>query len=302
MIVREATLNDPAVVALLREKFVPMAIDNVDFPNQTAAERDFLIDKGWTAPTNGQSAFTADGRALGRGYFFEARELEKFLREALERFAGGEAAPPERKRTAEEEAMRTNALRRKLTLHFPPPDMLVANLTWKVVGDYGRAEGNDTSAGDKYASLFQNAVGVDRLWINAAEQAALASGQWPESLTRRLARMLGYMSGTRPDAVRPRIACRDGIVTGTWTGAGGNLGVLKGEVGSRDGKVTTLRLLARGPVQQVRDCGFSANLQTIPKGRQPEGALLMELADPAQPMHRVTPYRAADHDYFAAAE
>ena len=50
------------MAALLRDRFVPMAIDNVDFPNQTAAERDFLIDNGWTASTNGQSAFTADGR------------------------------------------------------------------------------------------------------------------------------------------------------------------------------------------------------------------------------------------------
>ena len=302
MIVREATLNDPAVVALLREKFVPMAIDNVDFPNQTGEERDFLIDKGWTASTNGQSAFTADGRPLGRGYFFDARELEKFLRESLERFAAGKAAPPERKRTAEEETMRTNALKRKLTLHFPPPDMLVANLTWKVTGDYGRAEGNDASAGDKYAALFQNAVGVDRLWIHPAEQAALTAGRWPESLTRRFADMLGYMSGVKDEALRPKISLTDGAISGTWIGAGGGTGTMKGVLECSGGKVTTLRLLALGPVQQVRDCGFSANLQTIPKGRHPQGALLMELADPTQPMHRVTPYRAADHDYFAAAE
>lgn len=302
MIVREATLNDPAVVALLREKFVPMAMDNVDFPNQTAEERDFLIDKGWTASTNGQSVFTADGRSLGRGYFFNARELEKFLHQALVWFEKGESAPPERKRTAEEEEMRTHALQRKLKTHFPPPDTLVANLTWKVTSDYGRAEGNDTSAGDTYAALFQNAVGVDRLWITPAEQKELASGQWPETLTRRLAIMLRYMSGAKRDAKPPVITLTNGVITGTWMGAGGKRGSIKGLLECAGGNVTALRLLAQGPVQQVRDCGFSANLQTIPKGRYPQGSLLMELADPSQPMHRVTPYRADEHDYFAASE
>jgi hypothetical protein len=299
VIVREATLNDAAVAALLREKFVPMAIDNVDFPNQTADERDFLIDKGWTASTNGQSAFTADGRLLGTGYFFDPRELEKFLLTALERFEKGETAPGQRKRTPPEEEMRTNALKRKLNLHFPSPDILVANLTWKVTGDYGRAEGNSTSAGDKYAALFQNSVGVDRLWITPEEQTKLAGGEWPESVTRRLASMLAYLSGTKRDSVKPHITvAADGVISGTWTGADGKPGSIKGTCRSRDGKITSLLVLAQGAVQQVRDCGFSANLQTIPRGRHPQAALLMELADPSQPMHRVTPYHATAHNYF----
>ncbi len=287
------------MAALLREKFVPMAIDNVDFPNQTAAERDWLIDKGWTASTNGQSTFTADGRLLGTGYFFDARELEKFLRESLVRFEKGETAPPARKRTPPEEEMRANALKRQLKLHFPPPDTLVANLTWKVTGDYGRAEGNSTSAGDKYAALFQNSVGVDRLWINAAEQERLAAGEWPEPLTRRFAVMLSYLSGVKREKLNARIDLSpDGVVSGTWTGADGKPGRIRGMLQVSGGKITVLRVLAQGSVQQVRDCGFSANLQTIPKGRFPQAALLMELADTSQPMHRVTPYRADDHHYF----
>ena len=287
------------MAALLRERFVPMAMDNVDFPNQTEAERDFLIDKGWTASTNGQSVFTADGRLLGIGYFFDPRELEKCLRESLERFEKSGAALTPQKRSAELEQMRTHALKRKLKMHFPPPDTLVANLTWKVTGDYGPAEGNDTSAGDKYAAIFQNSVGVDRLWITPAEQASLAGGQWPEAVTRRLATMLAYMSGTKRNALKPRIQLApDGSITGTWTGADGAAGSIKGFLRTGSGKVTGLQLLALGAVQQVRDCGFSANLQTIPKGRHPRGALLMELADLAQPMRRVTPYHAAEHNYL----
>jgi len=52
-------------VTLLRERFFCMVMDHVDFPNQTEAERDFPINKGWMASTNGQSAFTADGRLPG---------------------------------------------------------------------------------------------------------------------------------------------------------------------------------------------------------------------------------------------
>lgn len=287
------------MVTLLRERFVCMAMDNVDFPNQTEAERDFLIDKGWTASTNGQSAFTADGRLLGTGYFFDGRELEKFLRESLDRFEKPGATITQRKRTAPEEEMRRNALKRKLKLNFPPSDMLVANLTWKVTGDYGPAEGNDTSAGDKYAALFQNSVGVDRLWISATEQSSLAAGEWPETLTRRLATMLAYLSGTKRDVVKPQIQIADGgVITGTWTGADGKSGSFKGILRTSGGRVTALQVLVLGAVQQVRDCGFSANLQTIPKGRHPRAALLMELADPSLPMHRVTPYHASDHDYL----
>ena len=274
-------------------------MDNVDYPNQTEAERDFLVDKGWLASTNGQSVFTADGRLLAAGYFFDARELEKFLGEALEKFGKPGAAVELRKPTAEQQEMRASALKRKPVILFPPRGVLVANMTWRVTSEYGRAEGNDTSAGDKYAALFQNATGVDRVWFTAAESASLAAATWPESATRRLARMLAYISGAKGDAVVAAITLdRSGHVTGTWTGADGKPGTINGSVTAAGGTVTGLQLLVQGAVRQVRDCGFSNNLQTIPAGTFPRAALLVELADPALPMHRVTPCRASGHDYL----
>ena len=276
-----------------------MAMDNVDYPNQTEAERDFLIDKGWQASTNGQSAFTADGRLLASGYFFDARELEKFLHGALENFSKPGPAAPQRKLTAEEKQSRAAALKRKPVVLFPPPRTLVANMTWRVTSDYGPAEGNDTSAGDKYAPLFQNATGVDRVWFTAGESASLAAGTWPETATKRISRMLAYISGAKNDRVAASITLdRSGRVTGTWLGADGNPGTVKGTVTVSGNAVTGLQLLIQGAVRQVRDCGFSNNLQTIPAGKFPRAALLVELADPAQPMHRVTPYRASEHDYL----
>lgn len=292
-------LNDPAICKLLGEKFVPMAIDNVDYPNQTGAERDFLIDKGWMASTNGQAVFTAGGRLLATGYFFEPRELERFLREALDkRETSGEAAPS-RRRTREEEDSRAGQLKRKPVILFPAEGTLVANMTWKVTDNYGRAEGNSTSAGDKYATLFQKAVGVDRIWFTGAESTSMAKGIWPPAATRRLAKMLAYMSGAKTDAVKAAIALdANGNVRGTWTGADGRQGTIKGSVTVAGGTVTGLQILAQGSVRQVRDCGFSTNLQTIPAGKYPWAALLVEMADTSQPMHRVTPYHAGNHDYL----
>ncbi len=276
-----------------------MAMDNVDYPNQTGAERDFLIDKGWMASTNGQSAFTADGRLLAAGYFFDARELEKFLHEALEKFKKPGSECKQRTPTADERKSHAAALKRKPVMLFPPRGVLVANMTWRVMSDYGRAEGNDTSAGDKYAALFQNATGVDRIWFTSAESASIAAGAWPESATIRLARMLSYISGAKTDTVAATITMeKSGRVTGTWTGADGKPGTINGMVTLSGDTVTGMQLLAQGAVCQVRDCGFSNNLQTIPAGKFPRAALLVELADPAEPMHRVTPYRASGHDYL----
>lgn len=292
-------MNDPAIVSLLREKFVPMAMDNVDFPNQSEAERDFLLDKGWQASTTGQSVFTADGRLLATGGFFDARGLEKFLREAMERFKSPNATAQIRKRTAEEEKSRASQMKRKPVILFPPRDALVANMTWKVTGDYGRAEGNSTSAGDTYAALFQKAIGVDRIWFTREESAAMANGRWPATATRRLARMMAYVSGAKHDAVKPAISLESGgRISGTWAAAGGKTGTIKGLMNVRDGNITSLQLLVQGAVCQVRDCGFSTNLQTIPAGKYPQAALLVEMADVSQPMHRVTPYHAAAHDYL----
>lgn len=276
-----------------------MAMDNVDYPNQTEAERDFLIDKGWMASTNGQSAFTADGRLLATGYFFDPRELEKFLMEALETFKTPGKAAKQRSQTDEEKRSRASALKHNPVVLFPPHDAQVSNMTWRVTSDYGQAEGNSTSAGEKYASLFQKATGVERLWLSATESGSIAAGKWPESATKRIARMLAYISGAKSDTVAASITMdATGRVIGTWTGADGKPGTIKGSVTSSRGAITGLQLLAQGAVRQVRDCGFSNNLQTIPAGKFPRAALLIELADTAQPMHRVTPYRASEHDYL----
>ncbi len=42
MIAREAVLGDSEVAELLRTRFVPIAIDNVDHPNMTPAEKAFF--------------------------------------------------------------------------------------------------------------------------------------------------------------------------------------------------------------------------------------------------------------------
>ena len=111
--------------------------------------------------------------------------------------------------------------------------------------------------------------------------------------------MMAYISGGKDDAVKPAIALEaGGRIGGTWAAAGGKSGTIKGLINVRDGEFTGLQILVQGAVRQVRDCGFSTNLQTIPAGKFPQAAMLVEMADASQPMHRVTPYRAAAHDYL----
>src|SRR3954452_17538215 len=83
MIAREAVLNDPAVAELLKDHFVPFAVDNVDHPNLTPGERAFLWGRGLQACTQGMTVFTAGGTVLATGGGFEPRGVEKMLRKAL---------------------------------------------------------------------------------------------------------------------------------------------------------------------------------------------------------------------------
>ena len=107
MIAREAVLNHPEVARLLRERFVCIAIDNVQNPNMTDAEQRWLADKGGRACTQGMSTFTAGGKVLGLGGWFEPQPVLRMLRSALAKFRPEEGltipAPTEQEQRGKEE-------------------------------------------------------------------------------------------------------------------------------------------------------------------------------------------------------
>jgi len=117
------------VIELLKTRFIPFAHDNVENPNLTPAEREFLaaFDSGVKACTIGMSAFTADGRKLASGGGYEPGSVRSLLKKALADFKpeSVSATVPPRDDAA------VASLRR------PPEGGLVLYVTWKLIGDCG---------------------------------------------------------------------------------------------------------------------------------------------------------------------
>ena len=183
MVAREAVLNNAEIVKILRSRFVPIAIDNVDNLNMTAAEKEFLKDKGLKFSTQGMSVFTAAGKLLALGGGFEADHVKQMLSKSLAKYR------PEESVTVPPRDEKDPMLRR------PPDGGLVLHVTWKVLGDYDRSQSPLLSKTRRYDKFVQDALGVDRLWVRADEAAELAKGTFPESLRKRMIWNVGYVYG-----------------------------------------------------------------------------------------------------------
>ena len=261
-----------------------IAIDNVDHPQLTREEREFVKDKGLKASTFGMSVFTAGGKLLGRGGSFEAKGVLPMLERGLAAYRP-EAEVHVPKPAAEE----TEKLKR------PPDGGLVLYTTWRAIGPY-EPQGSSTTANELYAGVFQRSLGVDRLWVRKDEADALARGEFPASLKKRMLPDLRYASTGKVQTFD--LSLKDGRLSGTFRGDKGDGGDLLGFVETRNGKVTRFDLLARGLGHQVVDCGFSASLTVIPRGKQVPVAVLFTLADPADDLSLVVPARANDERYL----
>jgi hypothetical protein len=287
VIAREAAVNDPEVVELLKTRFIPYALDNVEHPNLTPAEREFLtaFDSGIKACTIGMSVFTADGRKLGSGGGFEAKGVRSLLRKALADFKPEEvsATVPPRDEAA------TASLRRC------PEGGLVLYVTWKLLEEI-QPEGNATTGNGKYDPVFQRSLGSDRLWVRKDEADALAAGAFPESLKARMLRYhVQYVMSKEARSLD--LALSGGRIEGSVP-IGERKADALGFVRSREGRVTGFELLVRGWARRVEDHGFSACLSVVPKGQAVPAALFFELADPRDGLAGIVPHRAREERYL----
>jgi hypothetical protein len=289
VLAREAVLNHPEIVELLRTRFVPMAVDNVDNLNMTAAEKEFLRDRGLKFCTQGMSVFTAGGKLLAMGGGFEPGDVRQMLRKALATYRPEDPPPAVPPRDENDPG-----------LIKPPAGGRVLFVTWKVLGGYDRSQSPRLSGTARYDRQVQDAVGVDRLWVRRDEAAALAQGVLPESLRRRLLPHLTYvLAGAKAEKVKAfDLTLRDGRLTGTLRTEAGDESRLLGFVEARDGRLTRFDLLARGLGTQVEDCGFAASLRMVPKGQKVPVALFFSLADSPDELARVPPHRARHNGYL----
>jgi len=189
--------------------------------------------------TQGLYACTADGKLLGFTNNRSPARVKEMLRKALEDFKPAEVTSPEAGAPDPEFSRKA------------PEGGLVVRVTSKVLGGYPEGENRRLSA-------MRVSLGRDNLWIRKDEAEALAKGELPESVARRIARF-HLIDNTRgePPMWRPEelkaleVVLKEGRLAGTFNletarGDRGFHGELLGFVESKDGKVSRLDVVAKG--------------------------------------------------------
>jgi len=249
-------MNDAEIVALLKTKFVPVAVNVVFHQHQRDAEGDFY--RGF-ATEGGQGLYTcrADGKRLG----YTNNRVPERTKDLLHRTLAdpqpvvapaAKAGPPDR-----------------WWVRRPPEGGLIANVTSKVLGGYEKSD-------NLWRQAAQNSLGRDHLWVRRDEREALARGEFPPSLARRIARFhlldntRGSASLWGKDEVKSvDVTLKDGRVTGTVhvetaSGDQGYKAEIRGRVEAAEGRVTCFDLVARGDFW-----GETQYTQGAPPGKYP---------------------------------
>ncbi len=243
---RASTFSDPEILETLRSRFVIAAIDQWYQRRQKDAEGEFYRKVAKQGPRNDMSdttqglyACTADGKLLGFTNHRSPARVKEMLRKALEAFTPSEAAAVEAGKPDPEFARK------------PPEGGLVVRVTSKVLGGYPEGDNRRMSA-------MRASLGRDNLWVRKDETEAIAKGELPGSVARRIARyhLIDNTRGEppmwRPDDLKAvEMRLKDGQVSGrvrleTAGSDRGFEGEVLGVVESKDGKVVRFDVVAKG--------------------------------------------------------
>jgi len=173
---RESTFADPTIVKLLQTRFIPVAIDQAYQRRQKDNEGKFYQKIANQGPrkvgrgtTQGLYAADASGKLLAFTNNRGSERVQRMIQTALAKHQPVKVAPlakgtPDARFNPE-----------------PPKGGLVVRVTSKVLGGYEEPE-------NEFRRIFQQSLGRDNLWISANEHTALAKGQLPQNLLKRIAR------------------------------------------------------------------------------------------------------------------
>ena len=258
---------------LLQTQFIPVAIDQAYQRRQKDNEGRFYqkianqsprkVGRGTT-----QGLFTADasGRLLG---FTNNRGADRVL--------GMMKSSLQKHRPVKVAAIAKGTPDARYNPK-PPTGGLVVRVTSKVLGGYEKTD-------NEYRRIFQASLGRDNLWIRAAEHTALAKGELPKSLLRRIARfhLVDNTRGEPPmwdnneikklERVLRKGQLRATVHLRTANNDRGYAAQLFGRIETKNGKVTRLDLVAKGTFW-----GEGRYTRNAPKGRFPL-AVAFTLAD-----------------------
>jgi hypothetical protein len=232
-----SVFSDPDIIALLKDQFIPAAVDNHHIEKQKDAEGDFYRK---VANHQGEYVCTAEGKLLASTNTHSASHLKGLMLKALKDFQPPAAAAP--KDGAPDARFHRS----------PPEGGLVVRVTTKVLGGYEASK-------NRNVEIFQESLGRDNLWIEPEEVKALAGGKVPDSLKKRIAsyHLVDNTRGEPPWWRRDEIRKmeleigKDGLVKGTAhletaKGDRGFEGDLLGFIEVKEGKITRFDLVAKG--------------------------------------------------------
>ena len=266
------------MAALLRDRFVPVAIDQAYQRRQQDAEGEFYRGfasqgprKDFDSTTQGFYVATAGGELLLYNNNRSPAKVLRLVKEALQRFEAS-GAP---RRAVAAIARGERDPRWAVT---PPRGGLVVRVRGRVLGGYAPTESARLRA-------FRQSISRDNLWIPRDEHEALAAGELPARLLTRIARYhlvdntRGEPGMWKPAAVKLLDVERDGgRITGrvrlaSADGARSYEAQLLGFVEADEQAVTRFDLVALGDYE-----GEGRYTRGAPKGKFPF-AVSFTLAD-----------------------
>jgi hypothetical protein len=272
---RESTFAHPDIVSMLKQDFVPVAIDQAYQRRQKDAEGDFYRKIASQSPRNdfrgttqGFYAATGSGHLLFYNNNRDPDKVSRMMRKALQDAAA---------RVDQVEPIVAGERDRRYAPELPEGGAVV-RVRSKVLGGYPPTD-------NRWEKIFQNGLGRDNLWVSGEEHTALVRGVFPDTLMRRLARfhLVDNTRGEPPmwrleDLRTVELTLNEGVLKGmarlqTADGKRSFEATLYGRVESKDGKLTRFDLVAQGLFQ-----GAGRFTRTPPPGKFPF-AVSFTLAD-----------------------
>ena len=283
MLDRASTFADPEIVQLLQTRFVPVAIDQAYQRRQKDTEGEFYRKIAGQGPrdnfngtTQGLYIATPGGKLLSYNNNRGADRIKRLMQEALEAPQADDVV---------------SVSKREFDARYnprPPEGGLVVRVRAKVLGGY-----EETT--DRWKQIFQSAMSRDNLWISKSEHQALARGDVPASLQRRIARfhLVDNTRGEPPmwddkEVRHVAMEISEGKLTGkvhleTDNGRRGYKAELLGDVSVEAGKVVRFDIVALGDFW-----GDGRYTGGAPKGKFPLG-ISFTLADGSDVADRIPP-------------
>jgi hypothetical protein len=279
---RATAFNDPEVVKLLSSHFVCVGIAHNGAGRRQDAEGEFarkVIGSGGTL--QGLHVINTSGKLIGYVYDFEPERVVAMLEKALKKFEPTDAPA-------------ISFVEKDKRFVLPEGGIAVA-VTTKVLGGQEPIKSEKGTLRYDMEKAWKTSLGREQLWVRPEEVKALAAGELPDSLVKRVVRfhLVDNTRGTPTGWTEAEIKKQDitlvkGCLRGTVhletkDGKRGYRASLLGYIKTKDGKVTRFDLVADGQFW-----GHGTYTPGAPPGKFPL-AVAFKLADVKDPLSKLVP-------------